>query len=155
MVGTHCLWPAYLESKEAMRRGNPLRVLWLIAGLVLVGIGTLGLFLPVLPSTIFFICAAACFTRSSPRLEQWVLNLPRVGPLVRDYRSGLGMPRRTKQLVALIISVAVIASVLVVPPLLAKLVSLALGGTGVWFVLWSVPTREVVLAERARRAEQG
>lgn len=137
-----------------MRRSNPLRILWLLAGLVFVGIGTLGLFLPVLPSTVFFICAAACFTRSSPRLEQWVLNLPRVGPIIRDYRSGLGMARRTKQMVAAIISIVVVISALLVPALWAKLLSLTLGAVGVWFVLYHVPTREVVLAERARQAEQ-
>ena len=52
--------------------------------------------------------AAACFYRSSPRFEQWVLNLPTIGPMVRDYRAGLGMPKRAK--VAAITSIVVVCS---------------------------------------------
>jgi len=73
-----------------------MRLVWMVVGLVLVGIGGLGVVLPGLPSTIFFIGAAACFARSDPRLERWVLGLPAIGPTVRDYRLGLGMPRRAK-----------------------------------------------------------
>ena len=43
---------------------------------------------------IFFTVAAYCFGKSSPRFEQWVLDLPTIGPMVRDHRAGLGMPRR-------------------------------------------------------------
>src|SRR5690606_22564161 len=46
---------------------------WQGAGLSLVGLGTLGAVVPGLPTTVFFIGAAACFARSSPRLERWVL----------------------------------------------------------------------------------
>ena len=70
--------------------------MWAGAGLVSVGLGGVGIVVPGLPTTIFFIVAAWCFSHSSPRLEQWVLNLPRIGPLVRDHRAGLGMPARAK-----------------------------------------------------------
>lgn len=73
-----------------------MRWLWLSAGLTCVGIGGIGIVVPGLPSTIFFILAAGAFTRSSPRLEAWVLDLPGVGQAVRDYREGRGMPRRAK-----------------------------------------------------------
>ena len=73
-----------------------------------VGIGTIGIVVPGLPTTVFFIVAAACFSRSSPRFEQWVLDRPGIGPMVRDYRSGLGMPRKAKT--AAIASIAVVCS---------------------------------------------
>lgn len=72
------------------------RWLWLAAGLVCVGLGGIGIVVPGWPTTIFFILAAGAFTRSSPRLESWVLGLPGVGAAVRDYREGHGMPRRAK-----------------------------------------------------------
>lgn len=83
----------------------PIRGLWAAAGLLFVAVGGIGVVVPGLPSTIFFILAAACFTRSSPRLESWLLGLPRIGAAVRDYRAGLGMPARAK--------VAAVASVVV------------------------------------------
>ena len=67
-----------------------------MTGLALVGIGAVGIVVPGLPSTIFFILAAAAFSRSSARLERWLLSLPAIGPMVRDYRAGLGMRRRAK-----------------------------------------------------------
>ena len=75
-----------------------LRLFWFALGWVCVALGFIGAVLPVMPSTVFFIAAAACFARSSPRFEAWVLNLPGVGPLVRDYRAGTGMPRRVRSL---------------------------------------------------------
>jgi|GEM_PF-822579 len=78
-------------------RPHPIaRSLWIAAGLIACGLGFLGILLPGMPATVFFIAAAACFTRGSDRLLHWVLNLPRVGPLVRNYRLGLGMPQSAK-----------------------------------------------------------
>lgn len=72
------------------------RTVWAILGVLCVAVGTVGVILPGLPTTVFFIGAAAAFSRSSPRLEAWVLGLPTIGPAVRDYRAGLGMPRQAK-----------------------------------------------------------
>ena len=76
--------------------GRLARGAWFALGWAAVGIGTIGVVVPGLPTTVFFVVAAACFSRSSPRFEQWVLERPGVGPLVRDYRAGLGMPRNAK-----------------------------------------------------------
>ena len=74
------------------------RVGLLTLGWLAVALGGLGVVVPGLPTTGFFVLAAACFARSSPRFERWVLSLPTIGPLVRDHRAGLGMPRRAKVL---------------------------------------------------------
>jgi uncharacterized membrane protein YbaN (DUF454 family) len=118
------------------------------AGLGLVGVGGIGAVVPVLPSTIFFIGAAACFARSSPRLEAWVLGLPHVGPLVRDYRSGLGMPRRAKATASTAIAVAVLLSAAALATWPGRGAALALGLAGIGYVTLRVPTRERVLAQR-------
>jgi uncharacterized protein len=126
------------------------RWFWFALGWICVALGFIGAVLPVMPSTVFFIAAAACFARSSPRFEAWVLNLPGVGPLVRDYRAGTGMPRRIKIYVVVIIAVAVSVSAWRVPALAAKIGSLALGGIGILYILTRVPTKERVLEARAR-----
>jgi uncharacterized protein len=125
---------------------------WFVGGLLSVGVGTLGVIVPGLPTTVFFIVAAACFSRSSPRFEQWVLNLPRIGKTVRDYRAGLGMPRRAKVIaVGMILGVSTLSAVLAgLWPVGAAIV--ALGLVGALYVTFRVPTRERVLAQRQRPA---
>lgn len=103
-----------------------------------------------MPSTVFFVAGAACFARSSPRFERWILELPVFGPLVRDYRSGTGMPRRVKIYVVVIIALAVSISAWRVPALAAKIGSLSLGAIGIAYILARVPTKELVLAARER-----
>jgi uncharacterized protein len=129
---------------------SPIRWIWFAAGWVCVGLGFIGAVLPVMPSTVFFVAAAACFARSSPRFEAWVLNLPGVGKLVQDYRAGLGMKRQTKILVVCIIVVACALSAWRAPPLVAKIAAVGLGAVGVWYVWTRVPTREVVEAQRTQ-----
>jgi uncharacterized membrane protein YbaN (DUF454 family) len=121
---------------------------WFAVGWVAVGVGSIGIVVPGLPTTVFFIVAASCFARSSPRFERWVLDLPRVGPLVRDYRAGLGMPRRAKQwAVAMIVVFAGLSAVAARgAPLIAVSIAL-LGAVGVGYVLWRVPTRERMVGE--------
>jgi uncharacterized membrane protein YbaN (DUF454 family) len=129
-------------------RGAVSRWVWFTVGWVAVGIGSVGIVVPGLPTTVFFIIAASCFARSSPRFERWVLDLPRVGPLVRDYRAGLGMPRRSKQwAVAMIVVFAGLSAVSArsIPWLAASIA--ALGAIGVWYVVCRVPTRERVLGD--------
>ncbi|MFV0257027.1 MAG: YbaN family protein [Acidimicrobiales bacterium] len=132
--------------------GSGVRVLWILAGLLLVAIGGVGIVVPGLPTTGFMVAAAWCFSRSSPRLERWLLGLPAVGPLVTDYRAGLGMPRRAKIIASTCITLAVgVSAGLVIGPLAVRILVAALGAVGVWYVTMRVPTRERVLADRARR----
>lgn len=69
-------------------------------GLFFTGLGFVGAFLPVLPTVPFLILAAACFTRSSARMEAWLLNHPQFGPLLRDWREKGAIPRRAKWMAA-------------------------------------------------------
>ena len=130
---------------------DPLRLLWLGLGFLFVGLGFVGVVVPGMPSTVFFIIAAYFFSRSSKRFLNWVLNLPKIGPAVRDYRAGLGMPLRAKRIVLTIIAVMVLlAALFAIKTLAVKLVVLAVGAVGMWFVGFRVPTKEAVLAQRAK-----
>lgn len=75
---------------------RPVRAGWLILGLGFFALGFIGAFVPLMPTTIFLILAAACFTRSSPRLEAWLLNHPRFGPTLRAWRAEGAAPHRAK-----------------------------------------------------------
>ncbi|MFN7398512.1 MAG: YbaN family protein [Sandaracinobacter sp.] len=80
------------ESRPLMRG------IWLALGLVATAAGLIGAVLPLLPTTPFLILAAACFARSSPRLEARILNDPRFGPLVREWRARGAIPPKAKLL---------------------------------------------------------
>lgn len=127
---------------------------WFALGWVAVAVGFIGVLVPGVPTTGPFVLAAACFARSSPRFEGWVLSLPTIGRLVRDHRDGLGMPRRAKVLaIAMMLTACGLSAVSLgsgSPPLAAVVVLAGLFGT--WYVGWRVPTRERVLADRSRAA---
>ena len=67
-----------------------------LLGLVLLAVGILGIWVPVLPTTIFFIGAAACFARSSPRLYAYLVGHPRFGAPLRNWFDEGAISRRGK-----------------------------------------------------------
>ncbi|SIQ17493.1 hypothetical protein SAMN05880590_102417 [Rhizobium sp. RU35A] len=77
-------------------RDAGMRILLMGLGWLFVALGILGAFLPLLPTTPFLLLAVACFTRSSPRLEAWLLNHPRFGPPLRNWREHGAISRRAK-----------------------------------------------------------
>jgi uncharacterized membrane protein YbaN (DUF454 family) len=65
-------------------------------GLLFVGLGVLGIFLPVLPTTPLLLLALACFARSSERLHGWLLSHRAFGPLLKHWHETRSMPRSAK-----------------------------------------------------------
>ena len=98
------------QPPSAVSSSRVIRGLSIAAGLGCVAIGVLGVVLPGLPASPLFIASVWFFSRSSPRLERWVLGLPGVGQLVADHRSGLGVPARVKVVAIAMMAVAVGAS---------------------------------------------
>lgn len=60
--------------------------------------GVIGIFLPLVPTVPFLLLAVACFARSSVRFHGWLVDHTHLGPLVRDYLSGAGIPLRAKRM---------------------------------------------------------
>ncbi len=112
--------PASESSVQLAGRG----VRWLLfgAGVVFVAIGTVGIVLPLLPSVVFFLLAAACFARSSPAAHRWLMENRMFGPRLRDYREHGGATTRTKVVALSMLWVGI-------------LVSLWLTGFQIWIAL--------------------
>lgn len=117
-----------------------MKPLFLVLGFLFTGLGFLGSVLPILPATPFFLVAAYFFAQSYPRLEGWLLSLPQVGPLLRNYRLGRGIPLRIKVLATLFATGAALLSAYGLPHPLAKGLVFLLVAYGVFFLWKRVPT---------------
>ena len=62
------------------------RAFWLSIGLLSLGLGIAGVFLPLLPTTPFVLLSAFCFSKSSERLHNWLLNHKLFGKLIKDWQ---------------------------------------------------------------------
>lgn len=70
-----------------------MRAFYIILGCIAVVLGTIGIFVPGLPTTPFVLLASWCFYRSSPRLQAWLLQ-SFLGKYIREYRDKGGLPLR-------------------------------------------------------------
>ena len=114
------------------------RILWLIFGLIFLGIGMIGVVIPGLPTTIFMIIAVACFYRSSQRLYDWVINHKYFGEHVKNFREGRGMPKKAKFMAIGTMWVFVSISVLFGIPdhmLMIKIITILGAATGTGYVI--------------------
>lgn len=89
-----------------------IRVVLIITGTFFVGLGVLGILLPVLPTTPFLLLAAACYARSSKRFYDWLLNNKWVGSYIKNYQEGKGVPLRVLVLSISLLWVTIIFSVI-------------------------------------------
>lgn len=73
-----------------------MKILLTALGLLSLGLGVLGIFLPVLPTTPLLLLAAALFLRGNRNLYDWLLNHPELGPYIRNFMEHKAIPLRVK-----------------------------------------------------------
>lgn len=86
------------------------RWLLLVPGLFFLALGLLGILLPGLPTTPFLLLASYFFIRSSPRMNQALLNSRLLGPLLTDWQERGGIRQHVKMKAMSVVSVTVAAS---------------------------------------------
>lgn len=118
-----------------------LRPVLTAVGAVSLGLGLLGLFLPLLPTTPFVLLTAACWGRSSPRFHAWLLRNPLVGPTIADWQTYGAISLRAKVLAIATLAVTLGLSIAFVVPLVHAQVALGLLGLAVALYLARLPTR--------------
>ncbi len=73
-----------------------LKALLIALGFFFTGLGVIGLFLPLLPTTPFLLLAAACFARSSGKFYDWLLSSKYLGVYIKNYIEKKGVPLKVK-----------------------------------------------------------
>ena len=73
-----------------------MRPIYFVLGAFFLIVGIVGIAAPLIPTTGPVLLAAFFFARSSDRFHDWLVNHPRLGPLIADFRSGRGIPLATK-----------------------------------------------------------
>ncbi len=75
---------------------NNMKILLTIFGLISLGLGILGIFLPVLPTTPLLLLAAFFLLRGNRRLYEWLMNHPKLGPYITDFMVHKSIPLHVK-----------------------------------------------------------
>ena len=123
------------------------RWLWLIGGWIALGLGTIGIFLPVLPTTPFVLVAAWCFSKGSREMHRWLLEHRWFGPTVRSWEEHGVIPLRAK-LVSTAVMVPLVGYMALFSdaPGWAVLIAVPLALYGLWFI-WSKPSRPAAVTD--------
>lgn len=79
-------------------------------GTFFVTLGVVGIFVPLLPTTVFLLIGAACYARGSQRFYNWLMNHGVLGTMIRDYREGRGIPLPQKLITIAILWVTIASS---------------------------------------------
>ncbi|MBR1645002.1 MAG: YbaN family protein [Bacteroidales bacterium] len=116
------------------------KFLYIALGLVAVGLGALGVVVPGLPTTPFLLLASWLFYRSSPRLQQWLLD-SWLGKYIRNYHRRGGMTHTQKAGAVGIMTAMVLLSTFVFIPAgsVARIIVPIAGAVGALTVLFAVP----------------
>ena len=131
-VSDYLLEPSVVSVPDmaGLVRSRALRIVLMGLGLLFVGIGFVGAFLPLVPTTGPILLAAFLFSISSARFDHWLTHHRIFGPIVRDWRAGRGFTMRLK--VAAVVAIAVTFTITVAfaienPVVRVLLIGLAVG----------------------------
>lgn len=116
------------------------KILLIIIGSISLILGSLGVILPVLPTTPFLLLSLACFIKSSEKLYKFILNNKYLGPYVKDYVRGNGIPIKAKKRAISLIWITIGFSIIfVIDKTILRLMLLTIAAT-VSLYIWTRQT---------------
>ena len=109
-------------------KGGPMKkILLLTVGWLTLIIGTIGIILPVLPTTPFYLIAAFCFSASSQRVYEILLNTRFFGTYIDNYRNKTGVPKSAKIRAILFLWIGLVISMIIVKSIVATVILIIIG----------------------------
>ncbi|WP_281659033.1 YbaN family protein [Halobacillus sp. Cin3] len=116
------------------------KILLIIVGSVSLGLGILGIVLPLIPTTPFLLLTAACYVRSSDRLYNWLMTNKWFGSYIQNYKSGRGLPLKAKISILVMIWSSFLFSAFYIAPNLLMKVGFIFGGCFFTVVIYLTKT---------------
>lgn len=116
------------------------KIIYLSVGWLSLALGTIGIVLPLLPTTPFVLLSAYCFSKSSVRFHHWLLNHKLFGPLVRDWEAGGVIRLKAKVLATVSIVLMLSLSFYLMPISLFTMISIIIVVACVIIYIWSRPS---------------
>ena len=120
--------------------GKLKRCLFIILGTIAVGIGVVGIIVPVLPTTPFLLLAAICYMRGSQRLYNALLCNRFIGSYVRNYLEGRGVSLKMKIWTLSLLWIAIVCTAVLFTDSFIIRIILAVVLTGVTIHILTVKT---------------
>ena len=97
-----------------------MRPIYFLVGLVSLGLGVVGILLPILPTTPFLLLSIACFSRSSKRFENWLYHTKMYQTYVADFRETGTIAKERKKKIIVSIYILMGISILLAPIICSK-----------------------------------
>ena len=114
---------------------------WRSLVVIFVILGFIGALLPGMPTTVFLILAAWAASRGWPQMDDWLLNHPKYGSTLRDWRANGTVPRKAKWFATIMMSISAIIMLFTTAPVAVKIfTNTTMFVVGVW--LWLRPEPE-------------
>ena len=95
-------------------------LLWRSLVVIFVILGFIGAVLPGMPTTVFLILAAWASSRGWPQMDNWLLNHPKYGSTLRDWRANGTVPRKAKWLATIMMSISAVIMLFTTAPVAVK-----------------------------------
>lgn len=131
------------------------KAILIFVGTVCVGLGLLGMFLPLLPTTVFLLMAAYCYSKSSDQFYNWLLTNRYCGTYISNYRSGRGISLRQKVSTISILWVSIGLSIWLMDGKLWVSLLLAAIAVGVSIhILWLKTYKPAIEADKIQTADE-
>lgn len=117
-----------------------MKILYTVLGSVSLALGILGIFLPVLPTTPFLLLSASLYLKGSEKLYNWLMNHPKLGPYITNFRIHKAIPLKAKIASVSLMWLTILTTVIFFIPLLVIKILLLLVAVAVTIHILSFKT---------------
>ncbi|ADY82843.1 MULTISPECIES: YbaN family protein [Acinetobacter] len=94
---------------------------WRSLVVIFITLGIIGAILPGMPTTVFLILAAWAASKGWPQMDDWLLNHPKYGPTLRDWRTNGTVPRKAKWIASIMMAISGLIMLFTSAPLWVKI----------------------------------